>query len=113
MKSIQAFFASMVAALLRAVLLVAGLVFAFSLVVSALLIGMVVVAAALLTGRRPSLRGSFRMPQRPGWGRFGGRRPGVRPSSSDDVVDAVVREVPDASPRLDAGSRGEPPRPQP
>lgn len=114
MRSIQEFFATVAAWVIRAVLLTVGLVFTLSLLISALVIGMVAVGAALLTGRRPSL-GAFRVHRGPAWGRFGprpgagfARRPGGAARRDDDVVDAVVREVPDHSARID-GSPERPP----
>ncbi|RZU02942.1 hypothetical protein [Rivibacter subsaxonicus] len=80
----QDFFSSIGRGLTRAVLFVAGAIFAFSLLVAGLIGALFLGLAALLSGGRIKAR-RFRMPQRPGPGAGVGR---------GEVVDVEVREVP-------------------
>ena len=91
--------------LLAGLLLAAGVIFTASLVVAALLLGVVSVAASLLRGEKPSLRMHL------GRG-FGGAhwtdwrtRRRVPPA---EIVDVEAREVPDTQRRIE--HKGETPR---
>lgn len=84
----QAFFSNLRAMIARVILLVAGAIFAFSLLVAGLLAAVLLGLAALLSGGRIKAR-PFKMPRRAG--RHGG----------GEVVDAEVREVVEPPPPND------------
>jgi hypothetical protein len=91
--------------ILRLVVVAAGLVFAAVLLVAGLLAAGIVIAWALLRGRKPQAV-RFRMNRGSPFGQrapFGApRRPATAPA---DVVDIEAREVTQASPRLPRDER--------
>ncbi|MBA3598332.1 MAG: hypothetical protein H0W40_13305 [Methylibium sp.] len=87
---------------LQLLLTAAGLVFVVGAMALGLALGSVLVAWALLRGRRPVLR--YGTPPSAAWARFretaSRRRAGHAPRSArqGEVIDAEVREVPDRPP---------------
>jgi len=101
MNLLTSFVSRVIAVLLQAVLLLAGLVFVASLVAVGLLIALVSIVAALLLGKKPVLRASFATNPRAAWSRFRpggmGRTAAAKPAG--EVIDIEAREV---TPVLDA-----------
>jgi Flp pilus assembly protein TadB len=82
-----------VSALLRLVLVAAGLVFGLMALLAGLVLAFWLIVWSLLRGRKPQVR-RFRVnPSRP-FGGMGARAP------QGDVVDVVAREVPDTPQQL-------------
>ena len=92
MNPLTLFISRIAGALLRAVFLLAGMVFVASLMAVGLLLALFVIANSLLRGKRPVFHRGFATDPRAAWARVRPRQPmATRPAG--EVVDVEVRDV--------------------